>query len=664
MGAGLVVAVLLAGTPAYGIANGEPVAAGAYGFAAHLRIGDVRACSGTLVGTASMPERRWVLTAASCFAQDGRPTRWGPPPWPTTVTVGRSDLLGQQPRSSASVPSVDAVRATDVISHPDRDVALVRLASPVTAVTPASLAASPAAVGAQVRVAGYGRTATEWVPDRLHSGAFTVQAARQHSYDIAGSGSPFASLCEGDAGAPVFGGGTPVLYGLVSTSSQAGCLTETGTGNGATAVRVHDLGAWIDEKVAAQPTGLVRSERGDLTGDGHTDLVGMDSEGRLWLYPGLEMPAWFGPRVQIGTGWASMVRIAVGEFTGDSHDDVVAADRDGRLWVYPGQGAAWLGSRIQIGSSGWATMVHLEIGNFNGDAYDDVLVVNAAGELWVYPGRSDGKLNPAFRIGRSGWAAMVHLAAGEFDEDARDDVLAVDAAGKLWLYPGLGTTGLGSRVQIGSSGWATMRTFTVGEFNRDAYNDVLVFDQAGKLWLYPGTETPGTETPALGARVTVGEGGTGAAVPGEPRALDGLGTSVVEGYRYPNAEQILAEQNVKLISGDGHILLADCATPPQGDIGLLKVYTTEEEIGVDGIGRVCFKVRAPYGFLDLEVPGVFEIRGDGLRTGTGHEVTADLRDDDGEQITVDLVPDGSTQVGLGGDAHASPTMLLRLTVTG
>jgi hypothetical protein len=130
------------------------------------------------------------------------------------------------------------------------------------------------------------------------------------------------------------------------------------------------------------------------------------------------------------------------------------------------------------------------------------------------------------------------------------------------------------------------------------------------------------------------------------------------------AAQILAQQNVRLVSGDGHILLTDCATPPVGDIGLVKVYTTDEQIGADGIGRVCFKVTAPSGLLNLEVPGVYEIRGDGQRTGTGHEVTAQLRSDEGEEITVDVDPDGSTQVGLGTDPNASPTMLLRLTVTG
>ncbi|GID29727.1 uncharacterized protein DUF1080 [Paractinoplanes brasiliensis] len=147
---------------------------------------------------------------------------------------------------------------------------------------------------------------------------------------------------------------------------------------------------------------------------------------------------------------------------------------------------------------------------------------------------------------------------------------------------------------------------------------------------------------------------TAEAADGQPVLADDL--------PYPGAAQILAEQNVRLIAGDGHIRLVSCATPVSGDIGLVKVYTTDEAIGADGIGRVCFRVSGPTGLLTLQVPGVYEIRGDGLRTGAGHEISADLRTDDGEAVSVEVDPDGSTQVGLGADPHGSPTTLLRLVV--
>jgi hypothetical protein len=136
----------------------------------------------------------------------------------------------------------------------------------------------------------------------------------------------------------------------------------------------------------------------------------------------------------------------------------------------------------------------------------------------------------------------------------------------------------------------------------------------------------------------------------------------VEDFAYPQAAQILAQYNVRLVSGDGGILFADCATPPTGDIGLIKVYSTEE-IGADGLGQVCFKVTKPSGHVEVELPGVYEIRGDGRKTGTGHKTTAILRTEAGQLPPVTVNPSGSTQVGIGADGSNPPTTLLQLVVT-
>jgi hypothetical protein len=161
---------------------------------------------------------------------------------------------------------------------------------------------------------------------------------------------------------------------------------------------------------------------------------------------------------------------------------------------------------------------------------------------------------------------------------------------------------------------------------------------------------------------TASTGGTGTTDPIADPPGETNGGSLVEPFAYPNADQVLATEHVTLISGDGHILQAPCDTPVTGDIGVLKVYSTDD-IGSEGLGRVCFRVVAAPGRLTLQVPNVFEIRGDGQRTGTGHAVTAKLTNADGEESTVAVDPDGSTQVGIGTDPDASPTTLLKLTAT-
>jgi hypothetical protein len=138
-------------------------------------------------------------------------------------------------------------------------------------------------------------------------------------------------------------------------------------------------------------------------------------------------------------------------------------------------------------------------------------------------------------------------------------------------------------------------------------------------------------------------------------------TTSIEDYSYPNADRYLADKNVKLVSGDGRIVIAECDDPPQGDIGVIKVYTSDPSINHGGL--VCFKVLSSTGQLTMEVPSVFEIRGDGQRSGTGHEMTATVTPEDGPKKTVELDPDGSIQVGIGTTPPGPPDTLLELKVT-
>jgi hypothetical protein len=147
----------------------------------------------------------------------------------------------------------------------------------------------------------------------------------------------------------------------------------------------------------------------------------------------------------------------------------------------------------------------------------------------------------------------------------------------------------------------------------------------------------------------------------DPPAPDN-GGSIVEDGSYPGAADIEAQQNIKLISGDGHIVLADCATAPVDNVGVINVWTTAQ-VGPGG-GRVCFKVTASTGLLNLQVPGVFEIDGDGRKSGAGHQVTAVVTTDDGVRTSVAVKPFGSTQVGIGAGEDNDPTTLLQLKVTG
>ncbi|WP_433390387.1 trypsin-like serine protease [Micromonospora sp. KLBMP9576] len=227
---------LLGGGSASALAAAEPVPDGTYLFNAKITFGDVRACSGALI------DPNWVVTAKSCFADGAAAAATGAPAETTTALVGRTDLT-----TAAGVQR----RVTHIVPHPDRNLALARLSAPATGVPTVALAAAAPAATETLLVTGYGRTATEWVPNRLHQGSFTVQDVTAGSVGLAGA-SAGATLCKGDAGAPAFrvGAGAVELVAIAGTSWQKGCLGESETREGATATRVDDLGAWVREQLA------------------------------------------------------------------------------------------------------------------------------------------------------------------------------------------------------------------------------------------------------------------------------------------------------------------------------------------------------------------------------------------------------------------------------
>lgn len=200
-----------------------------------------RACSGALVGAS------WVITAASCFASSpGAAVAAGAPAWVTTATVGRPDLA----TTTGQVVKVDRL-----VPHPDRDVVLAHLATPVTSTVPVTVATTPATVGDAVTVTGYGRSAAAVVPGTVRAAAYSVVAVGARTLDIAPAQSGGA-ICKGDAGGPALrttpSGGVE-LVGLHHTAYQGGCLGTSSTRRDATESRVDDLASWIGRSMAPKP---------------------------------------------------------------------------------------------------------------------------------------------------------------------------------------------------------------------------------------------------------------------------------------------------------------------------------------------------------------------------------------------------------------------------
>jgi hypothetical protein len=144
--------------------------------------------------------------------------------------------------------------------------------------------------------------------------------------------------------------------------------------------------------------------------------------------------------------------------------------------------------------------------------------------------------------------------------------------------------------------------------------------------------------------VTTGIPG-GASQQTSPTALvaDGAPGYAVEDFDYPLADKILAEKKILLKRGDGHITLADCAS----GTGLLEIMAR------DKADKICFKVVGNSGWLTLEIPAVYAIKGNDYTTAVDMTVGT-------EEKSFDITKNSWTAVGEAADAEGRDHMLVEI----
>ncbi|WP_326784767.1 hypothetical protein [Streptomyces sp. NBC_00151] len=124
-------------------------------------------------------------------------------------------------------------------------------------------------------------------------------------------------------------------------------------------------------------------------------------------------------------------------------------------------------------------------------------------------------------------------------------------------------------------------------------------------------------------------------------AEDGPGYAI-EDFGYPNADKILAEQHITLKRGDGHILLADCASATD----LLEVWSRAND-------KICFRVTGTKGYLTLEIPAVFAVKGNDYSAQVDMSVGT-------ESKTFDVNKGAWTPVGESADEQGRDFMLMEI----
>ncbi|MEV4808183.1 tachylectin-related carbohydrate-binding protein [Nonomuraea sp. NPDC049421] len=133
----------------------------------------------------------------------------------------------------------------------------------------------------------------------------------------------------------------------------------------------------------------------DVSGDGSADILGISAENDLWYYPNNRgsnpggVP--FIGGMKIGEGWDRFTKVLLGDITGDSYADVLGIEPNGHMFLFPNNIGVSpdrpYGYSLDIGQ-GWGGFATLIAADVSGDGSADVLGVDPGGQMRYYPNNS------------------------------------------------------------------------------------------------------------------------------------------------------------------------------------------------------------------------------------------------------------------------------------
>ncbi|WP_037678745.1 trypsin-like serine protease [Streptomyces griseus] len=193
----------------------------------------------------------------------------------------------------------------------------------------------------------------------------------------------------------------------------------------------------------------------DLDRDGFQDLIIRDkTDGKLYRSY-LDHASGEATWMQVSSVWGGYKSYAIpGDLTGDARPDLVAVDTDGSVYLYPGKGNGQFYAKVKVVDRAWKGVQIFGHGDLSGDGKADLLVRNGSGVLYLYRGTQQQNTPWSARVqARTGFTFTSYVANGDVTGDGIADLITRDASGNLWLYPGTNkasTSLFASRIKLGT----------------------------------------------------------------------------------------------------------------------------------------------------------------------------------------------------------------------
>jgi uncharacterized repeat protein (TIGR01451 family) len=264
------------------------------------------------------------------------------------------------------------------------------------------------------------------------------------------------------------------------------------------------------------PNANVRLGVGDLNGDGYDDIITARSTGNgaVRVFDGLTgAPIAIGGKTVLNPGPLKTrfgVFVASGDLTGDGHDDIVIGENFGGNKVVVIDGLTGnVANSFRPFASGYTRGIHVAVGDVNGDGRDDIAVARriGGGAIKVYDGTNLSGLTPSsptlFSVA-NGIKTGTAIALGDVNGDGKADLIvgnhpaSAAASGRILVYDGAAGTLLRSITPLGGSKFNYVRVAAV-DIDLDGVADILAASGSGR-----------------GRRIEFYNGQTGALLPSTP----------------------------------------------------------------------------------------------------------------------------------------------------